>query len=90
MAQSKLSNLRLDVQKFAVAAGVTAALLIFILGISSSAFGTGTIIIETLGEMFPGYSSGIEGAAIGAIWAFFYGLIAGAILADIYNLQMGK
>ena len=48
-------------------------------------YGWGPEFIESLSSLYIGYKPGIFGAAIGAFWGFFDGLIFGFILSWIYD-----
>ncbi|MGB0084973.1 MAG: bacteriophage holin, partial [Rhodomicrobiaceae bacterium] len=68
-----------------VAIGVLWAAYVFLAGIVAM-FGWGTALVETLASLYLGYGASIIGAIIGAIWAFVDGLIAGVVIAWIYNM----
>lgn len=67
-----------------VAIGVLWALYVGGLGITAM-FNWGTALVTPLASLYIGYSASIAGAVIGAIWAFFDGFVAGAVIAWIYN-----
>lgn len=68
-----------------IAIGVLWAFYVSCAGIFAM-FGWGTALVETLGSFYLGYGASIIGAIIGAIWAFVDGLVAGVVIAWIYNL----
>ena len=68
-----------------IAIGVLWAVYVFCIGITAM-FNWGTGLVGPLGSLYIGYGPSIFGAIIGAVWAFVDGLIAGAIIAWIYNL----
>ena len=68
-----------------VALGVLWAIYVFCIGITAM-FNWGGGIVTALGTLYIGYGPSILGAVIGAIWAFVDGLIAGVIVAWIYNM----
>lgn len=68
-----------------VAVGVLWALYVGCLGITAM-FNWGTGLVDALGSLYIGYGASILGAIIGAIWAFVDGLVAGVIVAWIYNM----
>ena len=68
-----------------IAIGVLWTIYVFVVGITAM-FGWGTALVEALASLYIGYSASIFGAIIGAIWAFVDGLIAGVVIAWIYNL----
>jgi hypothetical protein len=68
-----------------VAVGVVWAVYVFCVGITAM-FNWGTGIVHGLGTLYIGYGPSVFGAIIGAIWAFVDGLVAGVIVAWIYNM----
>ena len=68
-----------------VAFGVLWAVYVFCVGITAM-FNWGGGIVAGLGTLYIGYGPSILGAIIGAIWAFVDGLVAGVIVAWIYNM----
>ena len=68
-----------------VAVGVLWAIYVFCVGITAM-FNWGTGLVAALGSLYIGYDASILGAVIGAIWAFVDGLVAGVIVAWIYNM----
>ncbi len=68
-----------------VALGVLWAVYVFCIGITAM-FNWGGGIVAALGTLYIGYGPSILGAVIGAIWAFVDGLVAGVIVAWIYNM----
>jgi hypothetical protein len=68
-----------------VAIGVLWAIYVFFVGITAM-FNWGGGVVTQLGTLYIGYGPSILGAIIGAIWAFIDGLVAGVIIAWIYNM----
>ena len=68
-----------------IAIGVLWAIYVFCVGITAM-FDWGGGIVAGLGTLYIGYGPSVFGAIIGAIWAFVDGLIAGVIVALIYNI----
>jgi hypothetical protein len=68
-----------------IAVGVLWAAYVFFAGIFAM-FGWGVALVNVLGSFYIGYDTSILGAIIGAIWAFVDGLVAGAVVAWIYNM----
>ncbi len=68
-----------------VAIGVLWAVSVLCLGITAM-FNWGGGIVHSLGTLYIGYGPSVLGAIIGAIWAFVDGLVAGVIVAWIYNM----
>jgi hypothetical protein len=46
--------------------------------------------VTFLGRIYRGYSMTLSGSLVGLIWAFFDGLIGGAIFAWLYNALAGS
>ena len=67
-----------------VAIGVLWAIYVFCIGITAM-FGWGVALVDVLASLYIGYGASIIGAIIGAIWAFVDGLVAGVIIAWVYN-----
>ena len=67
-----------------VAVGVLWALYVFCVGITAM-FGWGAALVNALASLYIGYGPSIIGAIIGAVWAFVDGLVAGVIIAWVYN-----
>jgi undecaprenyl pyrophosphate phosphatase UppP len=59
---------------------------VFFIGITAM-FGWGNALVAALASLHLGYSASIVGAIIGAIWAFVDGLVAGVIVAWLYNMM---
>jgi hypothetical protein len=76
---------KLQLVPLGVAFGVLWAVYVFCLGITAM-FNWGGGIVDGLGTLYIGYGPSVLGAIIGAIWAFVDGLVAGAIIAWIYNM----
>lgn len=78
--------MRLDVKALALACGLLWGLCLF--------FGTWWVIFldgasgdpTVIASVYRGYSLSPAGSVIGLVWAFFDGLIGGAIFAWLYNL----
>ena len=67
-----------------VAIGVLWAIYVFCIGITAM-FGWGVALVDVLASLYIGYGASIIGAIIGAILAFVDGLVAGVIIAWVYN-----
>lgn len=50
----------------------------------------GGATMQKLGQFYLGYSVSLGGAIIGLVWGFVDGLIAGALIAILYNVFAGK
>ena len=69
---------------FGVAIGVLWALYVFFAGIFAM-YDWGVAMVGALGSFYIGYGPTILGSIVGALWAFVDGLVAGAVIAWIYN-----
>ena len=68
-----------------IAIGVLWSVSVFFAGIVAIG-GWGVALVNVLGSLYIGYDASILGAVIGAVWAFVDGLVAGVIVAWIYNM----
>lgn len=75
----------LGVVSFGLALGVTSAIFVFLLGIMAAAFGWGVQLAAALSSLYIGYGPSFVGAIAGAVWAFVDGLVAGVLIAWLYN-----
>ncbi len=78
-------HMSLGVVSFGLALGVTSAIFVFLLGIVAAAFGWGVQLAAALSSLYIGYGPTFVGAIAGAVWAFVDGLIAGVLIAWLYN-----
>ena len=78
--------MRLDVKAFALTCAVVWGLGLPLLTWWMMAFDGPSTDPTWLGHVYRGYSLTIAGSLIGGIWAFFDGLIGGAIFAWLYDL----
>lgn len=76
---------RLGVISLGLAVGVTAAIYVFLLGIAAGLFGWGVVAVSVLSNLFIGYEPSVVGSITGAVWAFVNGLVAGILIAWLYN-----
>jgi len=68
-----------------IAVGVLWAIYVFFAGIVAM-FGWGVALVDVLASLYLGYGASIVGAIIGAVWAFVDGIIAGVVVAWVYNM----
>jgi len=78
--------MKLDVKAFAVTCGLVWGLGLFCLTWWIIAFDGSTGEITFVGRIYRGYSISPLGSLVGMTWAFFDGLIGGAVFAWLYNL----
>jgi hypothetical protein len=80
-----VASVPLGVVSFGLALGVTLALIVFLIGVTTALFGWGLLVVEVLSTLFIGYGPTFVGSITGAVWAFVDGLIAGMFMAWLYN-----
>ena len=78
-------HMSLGVVSFGLALGVTSAIFVFVLGVVAAFFGWGVQLAAALSSLYIGYGPTFVGAIAGAVWAFVDGLIAGVLIAWLYN-----
>ena len=78
--------MKFDVKAFALTCGLIWGLGLFFLTWWIIAFDGPTGEVTLIGRLYRGYSISAMGSLVGMIWAFFDGLIGGAIFAWLYNL----
>jgi hypothetical protein len=82
--------MKLNIKAFALACGLFWGIGLFLITwwiiLFEGASGNTTLI----GRIYLGYNISPVGSVIGFLWAFFDGLIAGAIFAWLYNLLTKK
>lgn len=75
---------KLSVKGLALAGGVLWALYVLCAG-WGSIFGWGTNFVNAFSNLYIGYGPTFLGGIIGALWGFFDGAVAGAIISLVYN-----
>ena len=78
--------MKLRVKAFALACGLFWGLGLFLLTWWVIAFEGATGAVPVIGLVYRGYNISPAGSFIGLAWAFFDGLVGGAIFAWFYNL----
>lgn len=78
--------MKFDVKAFALTCGLVWGLGLFFLTWWIIAFDGATGEATLIGRLYRGYTISAMGSLVGMIWAFFDGLIGGAIFAWLYNL----
>ena len=78
--------MKFDVKAFALTCGLVWGLGLFFLTWWIIAFDGATGEVTLIGRLYRGYTISAMGSLVGMIWAFFDGLIGGAIFAWLYNL----
>lgn len=77
--------MKLDVKAFALTGGLVWGLGLFCLTWWIIAFDGPTGEVTIIGRIYRGYSISPSGSLVGMAWAFFDGLIGGAVIAWLYN-----
>ncbi|WP_455242543.1 bacteriophage holin [Petrachloros mirabilis] len=77
--------MKLNVKAWALTCGLMWGLGLFFLTWWIIAFDGSTGEVTLIGRLYRGYSISPMGSLVGTIWAFFDGLIGGAIFAWLYN-----
>jgi len=75
----------LGVISLGLAIGVTWALTVFVIAITSATLGWGVRVAAVLQSLYIGYSPNLVGAIAGAVWGFVHGFITGITIAWFYN-----
>jgi hypothetical protein len=78
--------MKLNVRAFALACGLIWGLGLFALTWWIIAFDGATGERTLIGQLYRGYAISPLGSVIGLAWAFFDGLLGGAIFAWLYNV----
>ena len=77
--------MKLNVKALALATGILWGLVIFLVTYWFLIFGYAGTLLEKISRIYLGYSVTWYGAFIGLGWGFVDGLIAGAVIALLYN-----
>ena len=78
--------MKLNVKAFALICGLLWGIGLFILTWWIIVFDGAIDEVNFIGRIYRGYTLSPLGSIIGLLWAFFDGLIGGAIFAWLYNL----
>jgi hypothetical protein len=82
--------MRLDVRAFAITCALVWGLGLFCLTWWIIAFDGSSYEPNLIGKIYRGYTFSPGGSLIGLVWAFFDGLIGGAVFAWLYNLLASR
>jgi hypothetical protein len=77
---------RLDVRAFALTCGIVGGLGLFLLTWWIMAFDGASGDPTIIGRIYRGYTISPEGSIVGLIWAFFDGMVGGAVFGWLYNI----
>ncbi len=80
------TKMKLGVASFGMALGVTWGLGMLLMGIVAWQTGWGLDFLNIMSSVYIGYAATLGGSIVGAIWGFFDALIAGIVIAFLYNL----
>jgi len=75
----------LNAKNFGLACGILWGVLVLLMGWAAALIGWTSAMVDVFASIYIGYSASFVGAIIGAIWAFFDGLIGGYIFVWLYN-----
>jgi hypothetical protein len=75
-----------SVLAFALAAGITCAAWMFLIGIMAWLFNWGHPFVQIAATVYPGYDASFLGSLTGALWGFVDCFIGGAVFAWVYNM----
>jgi hypothetical protein len=75
----------LGVLSICVALGITNALVVFLLGLTTALAGWGILVVQVLSTLYIGYEPTLLGAITGAVWGFVDAFVIGILFAWIYN-----
>jgi hypothetical protein len=76
--------------KFGLAAGILWALYMFVYTILSMYTGYGSVMLNMMANLYPGYTISWQGSIVGLIYGFFDGFIGIFLFAWIYNALLAK
>ena len=82
--------MKLNVKAFALTTGLWWGFGLFCFTWWLIAFDGATGEATLIGRLYRGYTISPVGSFIGLIWAFFDGLVGGAVFAWLYNLLSGQ
>jgi len=82
--------MRLNVKAFALTCALVWCFGLFALTWWIIAFDGASGERTLIGQLYRGYTLTPTGSLIGLVWAFFDGLVGGAVFAWLYNLLAGR
>jgi hypothetical protein len=77
--------MKFDVKAFSLSCAITWGVGLLLLTWWIMAFDGPSLEPTWIGRIYRGYTMTVVGSIIGGIWAFFDGLIGGAVFAWLYN-----
>ncbi len=75
---------RIDPWALGASLGIVCVIFVVFLGVAAS-FGWGEELVPLVSSIYIGFDKTALGILIGAVWAFVDGVIAGALIAALYN-----
>ena len=82
--------MKLNIKAFAIICALMWGLGVFCIAWWIMLFEGATGEVTLLGHLYRGFNISPLGSVIGLVWAFFDGLIGGAIFAWLYNLLVSR
>jgi hypothetical protein len=82
--------MKLDVKAFALTCAFVWGIGLFALTWWIIAFDGATGEVTLIGRLYRGYNISAAGSLIGLVWAFFDGLVGGAVFSWLYNRLLGQ
>jgi hypothetical protein len=80
----------LNVKALATAGGVLWGIYMLMIGWAAWLFNWGNAFVAAMSSVYIGFRPTFLGGIIGAAWGFFDGVVAGAIMAWVYNIVAKK
>lgn len=80
----------INAKNFGLACGIIWGAAMLILGLTTTWFNYGGAFVNLFGAVYIGYSAGLIGAIIGAVWGCIDAFIGGFILIWLYNKLEGQ
>lgn len=82
--------MRLNIRAFALALAIHWGLGCFIMGLAGIKHEAPAKFVRTVATMYIGYAPTPVGSVVGMFWGFCDALIAGALLAWLYNMLLKR
>lgn len=76
---------KLDIKAFGLAAGILWSASVLLMGLMATVCSWSAKFVAILSPFYIGYSAGLGGSIIGALWAFLDAAIGCALFAWLYN-----
>ena len=86
----KHKHSRLHMKSFALAAGISWAVGLFLLALSVTMFNWGTAWMSLIQSVYLGYDASPVGILAGMIWGFLDMAIAGVVFVYLYNFFLSR